>query len=519
MKEKGASRAGWVVVLALVAAVWLASRAPGGLRGLASPANAIERENRLTGTTAWVIPNLQAAAGIEGYADRVSAQAGDQVHLFVSTKAPSFHVEAYRMGYYGGRGARLVWRSPAVRGETQAGPSIDRVTHMVEAHWHPSLAFAVQPDWPPGDYLLKLVGQGGPQRYVPLTVRDDHSHAAIVIQNSVTTWQAYNGWGGYSLYHGPKSAGDFPDRSRVASFDRPYADDGAGDFLQNELPLVSFAESLGLDVTYWTDVDLHEHPERLLDHRALISLGHDEYWSPTMRAGAEAARDHGVNLAFLGANAVFRRIRFEPSPLGPDRHQVNYKIGREDPLYGKDNAAVTADWREPPLPRPESELTGVLYECNPVRADMRITDPSAWVFDGTDLGTGDRLPAVVGPEYDRVFPGPSTPSSVEILAHSPLRCRGRKSFADMSYYVAASRAGVFATGTNWWICQLNASCPNRSSSHPDPRIQRITENVLRAFAQGPAGRRHPSHPNVSKLGTVRPSPIPSPGIGQGEGTG
>lgn len=98
-----------------------------------------------------------------------------------------------------------------------------------------------------------------------------------------------------------------------------------GEFLGNEYPLVRLVESLGLDVTYWTDIDLHRHPERLLGHRTLVSLGHDEYWSTRMRWGAEAARGHGVNLAFLGANAVYRHIRLEPSPTGPDRQQVNYK--------------------------------------------------------------------------------------------------------------------------------------------------------------------------------------------------
>lgn len=528
------SRGRWLGFLALLSAVWLVVRlalqafggtgsvvevaraVEGAFRGLGSvgglrlPARSsgslIERENRLPGTSAWTIPDLRAASGIEGYADVVSAQASDRVRLYVSTRAAAFHVEAYRIGYYGGHGARLVWMSPWVPGEVQSGPSMDPITHMVEARWRPSLAFVVQPDWPPGDYLLKLVGQGGVQRYVPLTVRDDHSRAALVIQNAVTTWEAYNAWGGYSLYHGPGGPGDFPHRSRVASFDRPYAGDGAGDFLENEFPLVFFAESRGLDLTYWTDIDLHKQPDRLLSHRALVTLGHDEYWSATMRAGAEGARDRGVNLAFLGANAVFRRIRLEPSPLGADRREVNYKLAREDPLYGRDDAEVTSDWREPPLPRPESALTGVLYECNPVRADMRIVDPSAWVFDGTALRAGDRLAGVVGPEYDRVVPRKPTPSSVQVLSHSPLRCRSRSSFADMSYYVAGSGAGVFATGTNWWICQLTASCPNGPSGQPDPRILRITENVLRALARGPAGRRYPSRPNLARLGISSSSP-------------
>ena len=164
-----ASRGRWLGLLALLSAVWLVARvAPqafGGLgRLIRSPASSIEQENRLPGTSAWTIPNLQAASGIEGYADVVSAQASDRVRLFVSTRAAAFHVEAYRIGYYGGHGARLVWRSRSVRGEVQAGPSIDPATHMVEARWHPSLAFVVEPDWTPGDYLLKLVGRGGRQR-------------------------------------------------------------------------------------------------------------------------------------------------------------------------------------------------------------------------------------------------------------------------------------------------------------------------------------------------------------------
>src|SRR5207302_31796 len=137
-------------------------------------------------------------------------------------------------------------------------------------------------------YLLKLVAASGQEQYVPLTVRDDTSRAAFVVQNSVTTWQAYNTWGGYSLYQG--SQGDFDQRARVVSFDRPYGiGDGSGDFLGNELPLVSLMESLGLDVTYWTDVDLHERANLLVNHKALLTLGHDEYWSRAMRDGAMAA--------------------------------------------------------------------------------------------------------------------------------------------------------------------------------------------------------------------------------------
>ena len=134
---------------------------------------------------------------------------------------------------------------------------------------------------------------------MPLCVRDDSPPPAIVIQHSVTTWQAYNRWGGYSLYYGNTDGGltfthnpgggSYANRARVVSFDRPYDHDwasGAADFVGNELPVLYQAEQLGLDVTYWTDVDLHARPHLLTNHRALLSLGHDEYWSASMRDGA-----------------------------------------------------------------------------------------------------------------------------------------------------------------------------------------------------------------------------------------
>src|SRR5206468_1167097 len=168
-------------------------------------------------------------------------QAGDSVTLYVSTASSSYHVDAYRMGYYGGLGGRLVWRSQDIPGSEQEAGVRDTKTNMVEAPWQPSVRFKPAKAWPPGDYLLKLVSDTGAERYVPLTLRDDSSSAAYVIQNAVTTWQAYNLWGGFDLYEGRNGTGSaFANRSRIVSFDRPYAfGDGAADFLGNEYPLVS----------------------------------------------------------------------------------------------------------------------------------------------------------------------------------------------------------------------------------------------------------------------------------------
>jgi hypothetical protein len=468
------------------------------------PAAWVIAENQKPGTSAWQVSGPIDHGNIEGYADTTSAVHGDSVRLFVSTDSTGYHVEAYRMGYYGGKQGRLVWQSPTLPGSRQAPPTIDFRTNTAEAKWRQSLTLNIDNSWPPGDYLIKLVADNGYQQFVPLAVRDDTSRAPLLIMNSVTTWQAYNKWGGYSLYEGTTgrngSSGDA--RAKIVSFDRPYFNDsGAGDFLGNELPLVTLVESLGIDVSYWTDVDLHARPQLLANHTALISLGHDEYWSLEMRQAVEHARDSGTNIAFLGANALYRAIRLAPSDLGPDRHEINYRATAGDPLYGVDNSRMTVSWREPPLNKPESSLVGTYYDCNPVKADMVVADPAAWVFDGTGVTAGEKLKDAVGPEYDHYDKSaPQPPGSVQILSHSPLKCHGKATYSDMTYYSTPSGSGVFATGTNWWISRLGPACPPNDCV--DEKIVHITENVLRAFAAGPAGQQHPSIANAAQVGAA-----------------
>src|SRR5437870_8644431 len=185
----------------------------------AAGANPVVAESQHAGTTDWRIKDVAASRGIEGYADHVSAHIGNTVNLSVSTPAARYRVQAFRMGYYGGLGGRLIWQSPPQRGGLQVTPTVQAPTFIVEARWKPTTTIHVDAAWPPGDYLLKLVGDGGQQRYVPLTIVDDTSSAALVIQNAVTTWQAYNNWGGYNLYNGPDQT--FASRSRIVSFDRP----------------------------------------------------------------------------------------------------------------------------------------------------------------------------------------------------------------------------------------------------------------------------------------------------------
>ncbi|HEX8971053.1 N,N-dimethylformamidase beta subunit family domain-containing protein [Oryzihumus sp.] len=449
----------------------------------------------------WRITRLGAEHAIEGWADRTSVLPGEPVGLHVSSVAPRWSVTAFRMGWYGATGGARVWQASRLPGIPQVANSVDPVTNTVRTDWPTSLSVPTA-GWPPGAYLLRLDSAAG-QRFVPLTVRSPDTTGRIVLVDDVTTWQAYNQWGGYDLYNGPGGTADFASRSRVVTFDRPYDGDGSGQFLKLDLPTIAHAERLGLPLAYATDIDLHAVPTLLTGARAVVTLGHDEYWSTAMRSEVTRARDAGVNVAFLGANAVFRHIRLAPTRFGPDRDEVNYKAP-SDPMLGVHDAEVTVNWREPPVPRPESVLTGVFYECNPVSAPMVVTDPENWVFAGTGASTGLALPHLVGPEYDRVNPGVPTPAGIEVLTHSPVTCRGVASFADSAWYTVASGAGVFASGSNWFTYGL----PEAGASATTARVVggELT-NLLLAFAAGPAGLAHPSRSNLAGLNEFAGDPV------------
>jgi hypothetical protein len=462
-------------------------------------------ENAQPGTNDWVVTGIQTPHALEGYASQVSAVPGDDVALFVNTTSPAFHVEAYRMGYYQGLAGRLIYRSDTVARQAQRLASVTPGTNMISANWEPSLMLAIDQSWPPGNYLLKLVGLSGEQQYIPLTIRDDTSHAAFVLQNSVTTWQAYNLWGDYSLYYG-NPGHVFANRARVVSFDRPYPQtwaQGAADFFGNEFPLLYEMERLGLDLTYTTDIDLHTQPALLANHKALFSMGHDEYWSTEMRTGAQSALAAGTNLAFLGANACYRQIRLQPSGVGPNRQQVCYKDAAEDPLARQDPALTTVNWIQAPLNNPESSLIGSMYQSVGANGDLTITDSSAWLWKGTGLSDGEQLLGVVQGEYDRYVPSLPSPAGVDVLAHSPVP--GQNNWSDITYYTLPSGGGVLASGMASFVFKLSNTTEFPWNIVPKA-IPGITEillrgvhNVFGTFGNGPAAALQPSSGNWSNF--------------------
>jgi hypothetical protein len=456
-------------------------------------------ENQLPGTTSWIIPPTTPAGAIAGFANLNYAAVGDTVKLYVTTASPTYHVVAYRMGWYQGKGARQVWASGQVTGGVQPPCPVTPGVNMVSCdNWTSDLSIPITAQFVQGDYLLKLVGTGGQEGYVPLTIWSPYSTATYLVVNRTFTEEGWNAYGGYSFY-------------------RPFATgNGASDFLGNEYPLIQYMESEGLDVTYVTDVTLDGDPQIALNHRVLISLGHDESWSYPERLAAVEAQAHGVNIVFFGAAAVLRNVRMQPSPLGPEREEVDYRDASEDPLDGNGNPLqVTGNtWGSPPANWSEDPFVGETYSGYLTGSDsvpFVVYDASAWIFQGTGLQDGSKINGVVMSDIDHLHPTPSMPQNLQVLGHSPVPLSmvytnqgtwGAFTYSDMTYYTdPQSGAGVLDTGTVNWIDAMGA-CPVAVSTCGPNVVQQITGNVLRVFGQGPAGATNPA---VANWQTVPPA--------------
>lgn len=426
-------------------------------------------ENARAGSSAWRLEQPATVAGqVEGYAKQVSVDRGEPVALALNAAPPRrVGLQVFRMGHYGGAGGRLVAQVAPFEISEQPAPILDLETGLIEARWATTLVLQTRDEdgpWPAGAYLVKLQHADGPQSYVPFVIRDDARDADVALQLSTATWQAYNPWGGESLYgseHGVPGG-----KAVKVSFDRPYDPSygfGSGLFHSLELPAVQWLESRGYDVEYTTSNDVGGREERLGRPRIFISVGHDEYASREAFDRLERALADGVSLAFLSGNTWYWAVRFE----GAQGMSCYKDRWAEDPLLATDPSRTTGRWRDPPLSRPESGLIGLLSNGDALAsaADWVVRSPEHWIYAGTGLRDGERLPGVVFFEWDALPPGDLDPS-VTVVAESPvagLAGPGRH------HAVVRQRGGafVFSAGTNYFARRL-----------ADERVATMLANVL-----------------------------------------
>ncbi len=489
-----------VVAMALAMLVSLAVEGSGTAAG-AAPTNPVVEENNKTGTTTWQLrkPSTDLGKQIKGYADATSVNVGGSIDLHVSVDTPqTFTIDIYRLGYYQGKRGRLVTSVGPLDGSPQEYPPLDPETGFVEYDWPVAHRLTIPNDWVSGIYLAKLTNEQGYDNYIGFVVRNDNQQADLLFQRPILTDHAYNDFPnvdpstpgydaanpahvGKSLYGG--GGGNTVAGARRAvriSMNRPMSGNGVGLLFTWELDLVAWLEGEGYDVSYSTNVDTHTNPARLRDFEAFISPSHDEYWTGDMFTAAETARDRGVDLAFMGANSVYYQVDLETSADGdPNRTIFTYKDASLDP--NPDRRAQTGRFRD--IGRAEQALIGIQYiDFGAVqRSDLVVTNTDHWIYDGTGLEDGDRLPALVGSEIDILDPAYPTPENMNqtVLAESPYEGTLRGNHVqNTSIYQAPSGAWVFASGTLSWHWGLGRP------GHVSPEIKQITRNLFDRFIDG-----------------------------------
>lgn len=458
--------------------------------------NAIVLENQQTGTTAWQIGNIATNNEIAGYGDAKSVNKGQALNLKVSlAQAGQYSIDVYRLGYYGGAGGRLMSNVTGLNGVTQAAPTIDPTTRLVECKWNNSYTLQTGANWTSGLYLVKLTDSNtGKQSYVEFTLRDDNRPAELGFQNAAATYEAYNNYGGYSTYSF-NSLNNQP--AYKVSFDRPLAFD-APNTLTWEYQAARWMESQGYDLSYYSNLDVQTNPFQLYSQKGFLSVGHDEYWSLEMRNNVEKARDNGTNLGFFAANSAYWRTRFEPSSTGTANRVVAiYKDDWQlDPVAQQDNSKATTLFRSPQVNRPENALLGVMYTglTNDFAGgfDFKVSNAADPYYAGTGLSNGDTIPKLVGYEWDAVVNNGLTPSGLVVLSESPVVPDGiaqnlppgtNTNVSNAVRYTAASGAKVFSTGSIQWSWGLDSELT--PSPRQSPLAQKITANVLADFGAQP----------------------------------
>src|SRR6202035_1815761 len=202
-------------------------------------------------------------------------------------------------------------------------------TGLTECRWRATLSFPIPQALASGVYIVKLKGSNGGQRDCLFVVRAKRP-GPLLVEIPTATYEAYNAWGGDSLYPGgSKRVGATGTSQGVeVSYDRPYGSQtGAGQFFVGEVATVRFLERYGYPASYTTIDSIDREPEQVRGARALIDVGHSEYWSQGAASAFARARDAGTNLIFISSDTMAWRVRFAragagSSQAGEDGHRI-----------------------------------------------------------------------------------------------------------------------------------------------------------------------------------------------------
>lgn len=517
-------------------------------------------ENQLPGTpeSDW---DMTAGEGstVQGFADPFSVPIGGTINFKIETSVSSYSIDIYRMGYYGGDGARLIASiTPNMTvSESQPACSTNTVTGLVDCgNWGVSASWTVPSTAVSGVYFAHIY-TATDDNQIPFVVTNPASTADVVFMTSDETWQAYNQWGGYSLYAGDATGSPWsssaldPGRAVQVSYNRPFSTRwntgtyGQDFFFADEFPMIEFLEENGYNVTYVSQSDVSQPgaASMLEQHKVFMTAGHDEYYDAGDMANITAARNAGVNMAFFSGNLMWWKTRWAASQYGneADRTLITYKESldstQDDPA---DPPTWTGQWSDPRFTasgddsgEPANQLSGQLWTVN--CCSYADTVPAAYsqlaIWKNTAVaklaaGQTYTMPAeTLGYEWDSDVDNGFRPAgeidmsktceSVSQMDLDPEEDIGPGNACNsLTLYRAASGALVFDTGTVQWAWGLNTQHDGDVNDPVDPAMQQATVNVLAMMGAQPASLMSGLVAGAAPLDTSPPvATITSPATG------
>jgi len=496
--------------------------------------NQIVCENSLPGNppSDWAIEG-DGDLTIQGFATDISVNQGGTVSFKINTDAKTYTIGIFRLGYYAGLGARKIATiSPsATLPQTQPACKTDAATNLYDCgNWGVSASWQVPANATSGIYfaVLNRPDTGGANQ-VFFIVRNDTSHSDILFQTSDETWQAYNSYGGHSVY-GPLNSFDLFNRAYKVSYNRPFitrgfSNESASFVFGSEYAMIRWLEANGYDVTYFTGIDAARSGSLIQNHKIYMDTGHDEYVSGPQRNSIEAARDAGVNLAFFSGNEFFWKTRWENSIDGTNTAYRTMVVYKETLAFAKidpdDPPTWTGTWRDPSFSppadggRPENALTGTIFMVNGTGTDnpgnFSIQVPAA---DGkmrfwrnttiANLASGQTAtlpPGTLGYEWDEDLDNGARPAgqfdlstatdnlTVDFLLDYGATYGAGTATHHMTMHRAPSGALVFGAGTVQWAWGLDSNHDNNfgfPTPAPNTDMQQATLNLFADMGVQPA---------------------------------
>lgn len=455
-------------------------------------------------TKDWRNINLERAEGSALWLNKTSGNCGDTIDIHASLygvstdtfRTGSRTIEAMRIGWYQGSGAREVWNSGPIKLKEQKIRQPKDSLRMVETTWPTTLKIKLGKQWIPGFYLfITRSADGTIENTAPFVLHSPLGSSKLMLMHSFITWATYNSFGGRSGYFGAGSTKIEMrnDRSRVVSFDRPIVGSGGFSIHRDAVSLVQFLEQQGISTDQYSDLDLDTWPSITKSYNGIVLGGHPEYFTRRIFETLISARNSGTNIAILGGNTGIWQVRLNGSKVGTDRRVVIYRNATQDPV--SDPQLLSIQFADKRINVPATLLTGASADGVHVYGNTKAVAIPKWLKIPANSSINGISP---DSEVEHTVNTAASPPKVHILFSGTMHYRDSPtvgnpprpiSTLETIWFTTPSGAAVFNAGVTTWSCDLIKTCAYTTVDEKSRAIMvSVTTQILHLWETKAVGK-------------------------------